>query len=234
MGTAIAIKNERAAVWWSALAATALGLMTVWSLPLIALGTGAYYMPATLSNVALLLVYLSPVALPVVMPPGIALGVLAVCRRPSDARRVRFAVVLLVIVGTVVATVLFVWIAPLASQAYRDLAAPRGIDMRVNAPGSAGYQLLRDEGWAILCANGVLAAFGIIAAGVARGRPEIRLAAGLATMPWPFLYLPFGALATQRLLPILLAAWLPNLIFAPATVLLLCLQIARTRVAISQ
>jgi lipopolysaccharide export LptBFGC system permease protein LptF len=204
----------------AALAATALLMVAVWSLPLIALTTGAYpSMPVTVANVLRLLVYLVPEALPVAIPIGLAVGVLAACGGRSVPRRARLAVVLLVIAGTALAYVLFIWIAPLTSQAFRDLAAPRGIEFRLNAPGSVGDRLLRDERWAILCGTAVLAAFALSAAAAARGRLEIRVAAVVASVAYMLLYLPVGVLASTHVLPVSLAVWLPNILYATATIL---------------
>ena len=40
-------------------------------------------------------------------------------------------------------------------------------------------------------------------------------------MVYPFLRLPIGALAFERVLPVLLAVWLPNLMFATGALLLI-------------
>jgi hypothetical protein len=49
----------------------------------------------------------------------------------------------------------------------------------------------------------------------------IGTAAGLASVLYPFLSVPIGVLASEHVLPVVLAAWLPNLIFATATILLI-------------
>lgn len=204
----------------AALVATMLVVTAVWLLPLIAFVTGAYSsMPATFANALRLLAYLTPVALPVAIPIGLAIGVLAACGDRSTANRARSAVAVLAIAATILASALLVWIAPSASQAFRDLAAPQGIASRVNTPGSIGDRLLRDEGWAILCGTGVLAAFALCAAGAARGRVDVRIAAAAASCGWMALYWPANALALTRTLPIALAAWLPNLVYATAAII---------------
>ena len=203
-------------------AATALLTMAIWMLPLFVVTTGGYpSMPLTIANVVRLLVYLSPSALGVTIPVGLSIGVLVVCGGRTPPRHVRATIVLLSIAATAVACVLFIAIAPLASQAYRDLASPPGIELRINQPGSVGYQLERYGRWALVCGNGVLAAFAVTAAAAARRRTWIGAAAGLASVLYPFLSLPIGVLAFERALPVLLAAWLPNVIFATATLLLI-------------
>jgi hypothetical protein len=214
----------------AALAATILVVMAVWSLPLIALVTGAYpSMPVTAANVSRLLVYVVPEAWPVATPIGLAIGVLTVCGNRSMARRARAAVALLAAAGTAVAFVLFIWIAPRASQAFRDLAEPRGIESRINPPGSRGDQFQRIERWTILSGTAVLAAFAVSAAGAARGRPAIRFAAGIAAAAYPFVYLPAGVAALTRVLPVALAAWLPNILYTAVTILLIRLNRPRRR-----
>ena len=206
----------------SVVAATAVVTIAVWILPLLALATGAYpSMPVTAMNVALLFLYLSPTALVVAIPMGLSAGVLAACGRPSDACRIRVTVVLLVIVATVVACMLFLWLAPITSRAYRELAAPAGGELRVNLPGSVGYRLAQHEGSALLCASTVLAAFGLSAAAAAAPRRRwVRLGAGIASVGYPFFYVPVAALAFSGVVPAALAAWLPNILFAIATLLL--------------
>jgi lipopolysaccharide export LptBFGC system permease protein LptF len=206
----------------SAAAATAVVTIAIWTMPLIALATGAYpSMPVTALNVALLFGYLSPTALVVAIPMGLSTGVLAACGRPSDARRIRVAVVLMVIVATVVACMLFLWLAPITSRAYRELAAPAGGELRVNRPGTIGYRVSQHERWALLCANAVLATFALSAAAAASPRRRwVRLGAGIASVGYPFLYVPVAVLAFSGVVPAALAAWLPNILFATATLLL--------------
>jgi hypothetical protein len=222
-----ALRDELAAdAMWrmgrAVLAATALLTMVIWMLPLFAVATGAYpSMPVTIANVVRLVVYLSPTALGVTIPMGLSIGVLAVCGSRTPPRHVRATVALLSMAATAAAFALFIGVAPPASQAYRDLASPPGIELRVNRPGSAGYQRERYGQWALVCGNGVLAAFAMSAAAAARRRTWIGAAAGVACLLYPFLSVPLGALAFERVLPVLLAAWLPNLIFATATLLLI-------------
>jgi hypothetical protein len=168
-------------------------------------------MPVTAVNVALLFLYLSPTALVVAIPMGLSTGVLAACGRPSDACRIRVAVVLLVIVATVVACTLFLWLAPITSRAYRELAAPAGGELRVNLPGSVGYRLAQHEGSALLCASTVLAAFGLSAAAAAAPRRRwVRLGAGIASVGYPFLYVPVAVLAFSGVVPAALACGCPT------------------------
>jgi hypothetical protein len=202
---------------------TATGALTAltWLLPVFAFATGAYEMPASAANLALLLLYLTPVALPVVMPTGVALGVLAACDSPFDARRTRVAVIALVLVATTVACVLFVWVAPVASAAFRELARPIGGELRINVPGSVGYRLEQQQRWTLLAATAVLAAFASSAANAARLRREwLSGAAGVASFAYPFLYIPCGLVASTGLLPVPIAAWLPNILFTTAAILL--------------
>jgi lipopolysaccharide export LptBFGC system permease protein LptF len=204
-----------------ALAATGALTALTWLLPLFAFATGAYEMPASAANLALLLVYLTPVALPVVMPVGVAFGVLAACDSPSDARRTRAAVIALALVATAVACLLFVWVAPVASAAFRDLARPIGRELRINVPGSIGYRLEQQQRWTLLAATAVLAAFASSAASAAR-RPRREWligAAGVASFAFPFLSIPCGLFAVAGILPVPLAAWLPNIVFATAAVM---------------
>ena len=204
------------------LAATALLTIAIWMLPLFVVVTGGYpSMRVTAANVARLLVYLSPAALGVTMPIGLAIGVLVVCGSRTPPRHMRTPVVLLSIAATVAACALFIGIGPLASQAYRDLAVPPGIGFRVNQPGSVGYELERYGRWALVSGNGVLAAFAVAAAAAARRQRWVGGAAGVASLLYPFLALPIGVLAFERMLPVFLAAWLPNVIFAAATLLLI-------------
>lgn len=222
-----ALRNEVPAetVWRigrAVLAATTLLTMATWMLPLFVVATGGYpSMRITTANVVRLLLYLSPTALGVTIPIGLSIGVLVVCSSRTPPRHVRATVVLLAIAATALACALFIAIAPLASQAYRDLASPPGIELRVNRPGTVGYQLDRYGRWALVCGNGVLAAFAMSAATATRRRTWIGAAAGLASVLYPFLSVPTGVLAFERVLPVLLAAWLPNLMFATATLLLI-------------
>jgi hypothetical protein len=100
--------------------ATALLTMLIWILPLFVVATGGYpSMQITIANVVRLLLYLSPTALGVTIPMGLSIGVLIVCGgRTPPRRHVRATVVLLSIAATAVACVLFIGIAPFASQAY--------------------------------------------------------------------------------------------------------------------
>jgi hypothetical protein len=203
-------------------AATALLTMMVWMLPLFVVATGGYpSMRLTIANVVRLLVYLSPTVLGVTIPMGLSIGVLVVCGSRTPPPHVRATVVLLAIAATAAAWALFIAIAPSASQAYRGLASPPGIELRVQQPGSVGYQLGQYGRWALVCGNGVLAAFAMTAAAASRRRMWIGAAAGLASVLYPFLSVPIGVLASEHVLPVLLAAWLPNVIFATATLLLI-------------
>jgi len=208
--------------------ATVLATIPVWMMPLIALATGGYQMFVSAMNVALLLVYLSPTALVVTIPIGLSTGVLAACPRPSDARRIRVAVVLLVIVATLTSSVLMLRLAPAASRAFRELAMPVGGELRVNRPGSIGYHFEQSEGFALLCANAVLAGFAFSAAAAATPRRRWpRLSAGLASVGYPFLYLPAGVLAFSGVVPPSLAVWLPNMLFVTMTIFLIAFSWTR-------
>jgi hypothetical protein len=226
-GLVPALRDELAtdAMWRigrAVFAATALLTMPIWMLSLFVVATGGYpSMQVTIAHVVRLLLYLSPTALGVTIPMGLSIGVLVVCGSRTPPRHVRATVVLLSIAATALACALFIGIAPLASQAYRDLASPPGIELRVNQPGSVPYQLEQYGRWALVCGNGVLAAFAATAAAASRRRTWIGAAAGLASLLYPFLSVPIGVLASERALPVLLAAWLPNLFFATATLLLI-------------
>ena len=199
--------------------ATVAATIPVW---MIALATDGYQMFVTGMNVVRLLVYLSPTALVVTIPIGLSTGVLAACSRPSDARRLRIAVVLLVIVATTTSSVLMLRLAPAASRAFRELAVPVGGELRVNRPGSIGYRFEQHEGRALLCASAVLAGFALSAAAAATPRRRwMRPSAGLASVGYPFLYLPAGVLAFGGVVPPPLAVWLPNMLFVTLTIFLI-------------
>ncbi len=203
-----------------ALAATILLTIAVWTLPLFAALTGAYAMVLTASNLALLLAYLTPTALAVTIPVGVSIGVLALCRGRDDVRRLRVPAAALGIVATAMAAILFVWVAPIASSAFRGLAQPTGGELRVNPPGSIGDSLARQDGVATLAATAVLCAFALRSASAARRWTWVRLAAAVASIVYPFLYVACGALALERALPVSIAAWMPNTLFAAAAVVL--------------
>jgi len=206
----------------AALGSTALLVMALSMVPLLALLTGAYSaMPIAAADVLLLLVYFTPVALAVVTPAGVAFGVLIVCRRPSDARHMRVPLALLVVAASALACVLFLYVAPIASAAFRDLARPIGGELRVNVNGSVGYRFEQQEKWAWLFATAVLTLFAASAAAAAtRRRAWLRAAAGIASLLYMFLYLPAGMLAFERLIPVPLAVWLPNIAYVAMTIAL--------------
>ena len=205
-------------------AAVAIVTALFYTAPVAAVFTGAYpSMPITVGNVLRLLVFVLPTLVGVAIPTGVAIGILLACGGRSQPHRVRALVAVFAVIATL-AVCACIGVATFADRPYRDLTSPPGIEQRINPPGSVGYRFERTSSWSTLCASVVLAAFAFTAASASRGRPWLRGAAGAASLLYPFSYLLFGMLAFQRIVPVVVAAWMPNVLFVTAAVVLVRLK----------
>jgi hypothetical protein len=215
--------SRRAA--WSVAAATALVTALLGTLPFLAFMVDGFpSLTLTAANVLRLTAFEMPAFVVSGIGLGLPIGVLLACRDALDGRRVRTAVAVLALAGTVAVSGLVVWVVPPATHAFRQLTEPPELGLRINLPGTIGYGFEQQQRWTAVAAVIVLSAFAITAAAAARGRRSVRLTAGVALLLYPFVYVPAFILAINRVLPVPLAAWLPNLLFTTATVLIVRLK----------
>jgi lipopolysaccharide export system permease LptF/LptG-like protein len=199
---------------------------------------------------AMLLVYLIPQAMPLSIVFGQPLGILIGLRGRYPTRRVRWSVLAMVLATGLLTFVVCAWVIPETNQAFRELVVGRG---RVLARGaneltfqelSARIAVLRRQGTAAeaapfllsyhtrLAAPAASILWGIFVLGlttVARRTATTTAIYVLAAATYFVcaVFVVFASDSPNAWMPLPLAIWLPNIVFALSTLALWTLSHAR-------
>jgi lipopolysaccharide export LptBFGC system permease protein LptF len=195
------------------------------------------------------LLYLIPQALSLAIPIGLTVGILSGFRGRALSVRSTRAVLTMALIASAAAFALLVWVTPVANQAWREeMASGHGIapgslakglnEMSLNdlssqiqayrragreaSPSVRSLSFAYHQRWSLACATAFLAVYAI---GVLAFRCASRWAAGAAALGACFAYYVLLDLGRSAALggaaPAFAGAWLPNIVFALLSALLL-------------
>jgi Lipopolysaccharide export system permease LptF/LptG len=206
----------------------AIAIFTVlFILPILLTTIGSEYIIQRITRDELwrLLLLLVP-AMPVAIPIGFAAGIVCGLRGRLATARVQRSIVVLAVAGTVVMFAVLAWVAPAANQAFRELVAhrpvPRGMnELTLGELRANGQRFAYHQRWALAPATIVLGLFAYSLSAAMRGKAR-SIAIGIpASIVYVFFYLVTAVPVLTGWLAPSIAAWMPNIMFVTATVVLM-------------
>jgi hypothetical protein len=186
-----------------------------------------------------LVIYLIPQTIPFAIPLGVTIGVFCGLRGSVISARLRAAVLALALLCTAMSFATMVWVMPPADRAFRAEVGWGGrtknpnemtlseLRERIDEFDRAGWpraahahRLAYEMRWAIPCATCVLTLFALSAVPRwRRARTWMLAVVGFgAWLAYFFLLQATHDAAVHRAMPIVLAVWLPNLLFITAAI----------------